>query len=563
MRAKTVGLVIALSFLFATGALADSQARIVRLSYVEGGVQIDRSEGQQFIHAFLNMPVVEGSRLTTAEDGRAEVEFEDGSTVRLTPNTEIYFPQLRLRADGARVSNIELQRGTAYFHLKDRDQYTVFAAGQEFSPKKSSAFRVQVSTASNELQVAVLKGHLEVFRSTGERVDVRKNETLSFDLSDVSRYYLSRGINAEAFDYWDRERDQRHSVEYASNYGYSSYSPNYVYGFPDLYRYGSFFVVNGYGYVWQPYGVGPAWDPYNVGYWVWYPGFGYTWVSPYPWGWTPYRYGTWVFVGNYGWCWRPGSTWNNWNAFTPVVNSPVHRQVFNHPPRTRTSEVIAVGTPGMINHTGDIPGRRRTMTEGDLRPGRPNGDGISIVGPGAGASTAGGAASGFSHRPDRTTPVAGPAPGTVDTGVSTGASGGSGLSLNRGGRPARDAGNSNGSGTNESELTGDAPRPPDVTVIHGTQIAPAPTGSSAPTVTVDRPARSEHMPEPDRTPRASPPEPRQSPPSGFSRPERVSPPPSAPPRSSAPSFNRPAPSSPPPFSAPSRTSSPPRSPRLH
>src|SRR5215468_9231461 len=58
--------------LLASAAWGDSHARIVRLSYVEGGVQIDRADGQGFQSAFLNLPITQGVRLETRDDGRAE-----------------------------------------------------------------------------------------------------------------------------------------------------------------------------------------------------------------------------------------------------------------------------------------------------------------------------------------------------------------------------------------------------------------------------------------------------------------------------------------------------------
>ena len=53
-------------------ASAESKARIVRLSEVQGSVQMDRATGDGYDKTFLNMPVVEGSRLKTGDDGRAE-----------------------------------------------------------------------------------------------------------------------------------------------------------------------------------------------------------------------------------------------------------------------------------------------------------------------------------------------------------------------------------------------------------------------------------------------------------------------------------------------------------
>ena len=52
---KNVALTFAACSLFAVPALADSQARIVRLSDVQGSVQIDKNTGLGFENAFLNL----------------------------------------------------------------------------------------------------------------------------------------------------------------------------------------------------------------------------------------------------------------------------------------------------------------------------------------------------------------------------------------------------------------------------------------------------------------------------------------------------------------------------
>ena len=65
----------ALIFALALAASANSRVRIVRLSTVEGTVQIDRATGQGFEKAFLNMPITQGVKLRTTADGLAEFEF--------------------------------------------------------------------------------------------------------------------------------------------------------------------------------------------------------------------------------------------------------------------------------------------------------------------------------------------------------------------------------------------------------------------------------------------------------------------------------------------------------
>src|SRR4030081_1452042 len=146
MNRRMLCTLFAVLSLFAASAFADSQARIVRLSYVEGDVQIDRGDGHGFNRAFLNMPVIEGARLWTRNDGRVEVEFEDGSTARLTPETIMEFQRLRMKNDG-RSTSINIQEGQAYFDIskKHPDDVTITVGQQYVTPQKSSHFRLGVS----------------------------------------------------------------------------------------------------------------------------------------------------------------------------------------------------------------------------------------------------------------------------------------------------------------------------------------------------------------------------------------------------------------------------------
>src|SRR5580698_5849286 len=93
---------------WALPAAADSQARIVRLSDVHGSVQIDKNTGLGFENAFVNLPITQGTHLRTGATGRAEVEFEDGSSMRLAPNTTMDFSRLGLSDSGQRISEINL-----------------------------------------------------------------------------------------------------------------------------------------------------------------------------------------------------------------------------------------------------------------------------------------------------------------------------------------------------------------------------------------------------------------------------------------------------------------------
>ena len=87
-----------------------SKVRIVRLSEVKGAVQLDRSIGRGLEPALANLPIVEQNKLQTGT-GVAEVEFEDNSSLRLAPNSELEFPELSRTAAGTTVSSVHLIRG--------------------------------------------------------------------------------------------------------------------------------------------------------------------------------------------------------------------------------------------------------------------------------------------------------------------------------------------------------------------------------------------------------------------------------------------------------------------
>jgi hypothetical protein len=414
ISALSVLLGLVAGLLMVPTARADSQVRIVRLSLVDGPVQIDRATGLGLEKAIMNMPITQGVTIFTQDDGRAEVEFEDGTTLRLAPQTNVTFTQLGLRSSGARATAVEVTQGTAYFNIRHKgdDEFRVAFANREITLDRNVHFRLDLSGPNPE--IAVFKGELTL-SGPQERATVKKNETLTLDLADTGLYDLAKNITPMSYDEWDSER-----IDYASQYASSSYNTHspYYYGVSDLNYYGAWSNWPGYGMLWRPFGVGFAWDPFDNGAWAWYPGFGYTWISTYPWGWTPYRYGSWLFVPNVGWCWRSGG-WNTWYTVPPVHNPPVNF----HVPRPPLPVAVVGGGfheahhPTVVVDNGlsvyRIP---RPWHHGDgFSAGRRGRDGAIITAPAPGGIPAGSASGPAPTQP--TTPLrggtAGAAAGTV------------------------------------------------------------------------------------------------------------------------------------------------------
>lgn len=302
----------------------DSHARIVRLSYTEGDVQLAGGQDFGFENATLNTPLSERDQIRTGSQGRAEIQFEDGSTIRLAPESQITLSQLGRFSSGATVTSVDLDAGEAEFKIArhgDDSIFTVHARQRVIELTHTSLFRV-TNTNSDPLEIAVWKGEVSLTDpDSGSQVAIKKNETFALDALDASRYDLEKGAEADDLDDWSTQRE-----EYASSYASAAnadYSGSpYQYGMSDLNYYGQYYNLPGYGYLWRPNNVDLGWDPFMNGYWNYSPQFGYLWVSAYPWGWMPYRYGHWVFLNGYGWLWQPGNFSNGWHRFPGVVNAP-------------------------------------------------------------------------------------------------------------------------------------------------------------------------------------------------------------------------------------------------
>jgi FecR protein len=348
--AKTlaIGAVLASTFLVVS-ASAESKARIVRLSDVEGTVQIDRAAGEGFEKAFLNLPMMEGSRLKTGKDGRVEIEFEDGSALRLGPDSELAFSHLALGDDGQKLSTVQLVTGTAYANLNEKkgDRFLLNFAQESITVPDAAHFRLVLSDSSSAT-LAVFKGKVNATGPSG-RFEVAEKHSATIDLAAAASndqtkkdaFVIAKNYEQESLDGWDRQQND-YRDRYTARAGGSGFSSPYGYGVSDLNYYGSFMTVPGYGFAWQPYFAGAGWNPFMDGAFAWYPGAGYMWVSAYPWGWMPYRYGNWAFAPGFGWVWQPG-LWNSWYAIPQVVNAPAGMKIAAAPLSGHKTVMVGMG----------------------------------------------------------------------------------------------------------------------------------------------------------------------------------------------------------------------------
>src|SRR5216683_1307175 len=304
-------LLVTLLFAGAHPAVADSShARIIRLSLVQGDVRFTRDThgdpltDQKAIWetAVLNLPIRQGYVLAT-DHGRAEVEFENGAMAFLAENTVLEFYDLSLE-DGAKTTRLVLRQGTASFYVNPGNGDYFSVTGGDFTAEADGRAGFRLDNFDDGSVVDVTKGRLSVLRKNKTTALV-KGQSLSMRAGDNNSSEIARLPENDDFDRWVSGREDAVATATTAAQQYVS-SPYYTSGMADLYTYGSWYPVGGYGNCWRPYGVGLGWSPFASGGRFMDPMYGWSFIGGQPWGWLPYHFGGWVFDPFFGWLWSPG-----------------------------------------------------------------------------------------------------------------------------------------------------------------------------------------------------------------------------------------------------------------
>ena len=305
---SALGFGIGLASIAALADDAAGQGRAARLSSVDGQVQISQGAEVLADQAVANTPLFEGMRVAAAEDGRAEIQLEDGSVARLSPNSALTLAVLRGQG-GSGETEMVLESGLGYFEIQGAGQAGTIKIRFGDSVVTASGYtvlRVNLDTPPGELAVFSGNAHLE--RGTAVLVDLHGGESATLSASDAARYELAESIEPDSWDSWNSDRDQMLTAEAASKTAATKdYADSGNPAWNDLDANGSWYNVPGQGSIWSPYeAANPGFDPYGSGHWMWTPRFGYIWVSSYSWGYMPYQCGMWNYYDSFGWGWMPG-----------------------------------------------------------------------------------------------------------------------------------------------------------------------------------------------------------------------------------------------------------------
>jgi hypothetical protein len=288
------------------GAIAGSgdYSRLARVSYLDGRVSFQHPNEVDWTAASVNMALQPEDRIYTGDAGRAEIEFDEGSVLRLPENTDVEL--LALNED---LIQIRVLIGLCSLTSPGTVHFEISTPAAVFVTLKKGAYRFDV-TENGDTDGIVRKGRMEASNTAFSR-QLDFGELMHISPGAAENAQVSPYTQRDTWDDWSDRRDAELLV-----YDSRRYLPDGVnMGATELDRFGRWVVVDSYGPAWVPYGMDASWSPYSAGRWWYRPNWGWTWVSYEPWGWLPYHYGRWYHHGSFGWCWLPGSTlaFNFWS----------------------------------------------------------------------------------------------------------------------------------------------------------------------------------------------------------------------------------------------------------
>src|SRR5271154_732988 len=248
-------------------AAGSSHARVIRLSIVQGDVRFTRdAHGDPLADqkavweaAQSNLPVRQGYVVATDSGGRAEVEFENGAMAFLNENTVLEFFDLSLQ-DGARTTRLVLRQGSASFYVNPASGDYFSVTGGDFTAEASGRASFRLDNFDDGSTVNVTAGNIVVVRKDHTTALV-KGQSLSMSATNPNAENIARLSDSDDFDRWVSGRVDSAVTATTAALQYDSNS-SYTSGFGDLYTYGSWFPVSGYGYGWGPHGGRLCWGPF-------------------------------------------------------------------------------------------------------------------------------------------------------------------------------------------------------------------------------------------------------------------------------------------------------------
>lgn len=296
MKTLTAALFTLLISLIVPNYSSCEELGAIRMSLVEGNVQIYDRDSDEWLQASINMPLTDGDLISVQGDGRAELHINGGIFVRLDHSTS--FELVTLTDTDA---HFYLDHGQIYINNKKGGRQIIqIDTPVATNTTADNSISLLSVVDSDTTELTLIKGHAFLESRQGK---TRVSSGNSFKISQFGAE-VSPISAPDDWENWNLQRDDDQQRLGES----TRYLPEELHDYSnDFDKNGKWTFVKEYGYVWSPVVVGFDWVPFRMGQWIWVRN-DYVWVSDERWGWAPHHFGRWTNIKGRGWCWVPPKT---------------------------------------------------------------------------------------------------------------------------------------------------------------------------------------------------------------------------------------------------------------
>jgi hypothetical protein len=317
---KLLPLLLLASLALVAGPLAAAEGSIYgHFSFVDNGATVLRVAGGESLAA-VNVPLAPGDTVVTPANGRCELQFDNGTVVRLDKETRLRLATVLAPAltSNWRITTLELEKGQLYVlpQTYNRELFQVVTANAAVKLRHRVRAYIRLdadggtSFFSDGGCFQVLYGADRRSLRTGT---VKTGRSGTVTTGHVLAAAVPREIEFMAWnEFIDRHFRDLH-------YGISKVPPKLKFGNTALThwaekwssRFGEWIYDDIFGYVWRPADENFAFSarPFYHAEFTRFGGQLFL-VPVESWAWVPAHMGTWVWLKR-GWAWIPGDWFHN------------------------------------------------------------------------------------------------------------------------------------------------------------------------------------------------------------------------------------------------------------
>jgi hypothetical protein len=285
------------------------------VSFVEDQAMVIRSD-QAEDNAVVNLPLVPGDTVVTGDNGRCELQFDNGTVIRLDQNSRLRITTVQAPTLTSRwkITTLQLLQGQLYAlpQTYNMEMFQIVTPNAAVKLESRAAATIRFDAGLNTT-VFSDAGHFEVlYGADGRSLNMIKVKAgQAYVINAEHTLAVSAEKRNLEFVAWNEYVD-RHFKEL--HYGISKVPPKLKFGNSALQywaekwssRFGEWIYDELFGYVWKPAAdqFANSARPFFYAEHVRINGQLFL-VPQESWGWAPAHMGTWVWL-NRGWTWIPG-----------------------------------------------------------------------------------------------------------------------------------------------------------------------------------------------------------------------------------------------------------------